>query len=177
MNDNDMTNLIEALKAEHPGQSDEWGKVSTNLRTVIAAVALRASGGHVSQKSVAGAGGFHRSAFQKNASRAYQQTANERRLAVIDHDALGRLLEDLLAAAVDESAATRLIEANATIHRTRSERDAAIQSRDEIATYTRMLHRKQQPTEPLKERRRTTGSTVVDLFPNATPDTEETPDE
>lgn len=175
MNDNDMTNLIEALKAEHPGQSDEWGKVSTNLRTVIAAVALRASGGHVSQKSVAGAGGFHRSAFQKNASRAYQQTANERRLAVIDHDALGRLLEDLLAAAVDESAATQLVKANATIHQTRSERDAAIRSRDEIATYTRMLHRKQQPDEPLKEPRRTTGGTVVDLFPNAT--TEETPDE
>ena len=168
MNDNDMTNLVEALKAEHPGQSDEWGKVSTNLRTVIAAVALGASGRGVNFKSVADAGGFDRARFTAKPSRSDQQTANDRRRAIVDGAALGRLLEDLLGAEVEESAATQLVEANATISQTRSERDAAIQSRGEIATYARMLHREQQPVEPLKGPRRTTGGTVVDLFPNAT---------
>ena len=170
-----MTNLSEALNAEHPGQSSHWMDISTDLRTIIAAVALRASGGHVSMKSVADAGGFHRSAFQGKPSRSDQQTANDRRRAIVDGAALGRLLEELLGAEVEESAATRLVEANATISQTRSERNAAIQSRGEIATYARMLHREQQPNQPLKEPRRTTGGTVVDLFPNAT--TEEASDE
>ena len=181
MNDNDMTHLTEALKADHPADTSHWKAISTNVRAVITASVLRASGGHVSQKAVADAGGFDRSAFKGKASRSDQQTANERRRAVIDHDALGRLVNDLRNRAgqdeIDESDATRLTKANGTIHETRKARDAAIQSRGEIAAYGRIMHRKQQPTEPLKEPRRTTGNTVVPLFPNATTDTEETPDE
>lgn len=180
MNDNDMTNLTEALNAEHPVNTSHWKAISTNVRTVITAIALSANGGHVSQKSVAEAGGFDRSAFRANA-RPDQQTANERRRAVIDHDAVGRLVNDLRRRAgqdeIEESDFTRLQVTNVRQSVLKQERDEALRSRDDIATYTRMIHRKHRPEEPLREPRQVTGSTVVPLFPDTTTSTEETPDE
>ena len=174
-----MTNLTEALKAEHPVDTSHWKAISTDVRAVVTAIALSADGGHVSQKSVSDAGGFDRSAFKKKASRSDQRTANERRRAVIDHDALERLVNDLRNRAgqgeIEASDFTQLQVTNRRNGVLKQERDDAIQSRDDIATYTRLMHRKYRPEEPLKEPRRTTGSTVVSLFPNATP--EETPDE